>query len=164
MTRAGAAMIFVALIAVGCVSSPTPTAPVQSPTPSPSPALSTGTPIATTTIAPTSTPAAPPSALVFDVENRSSTGVWLNIGSDVAGDCLIVDPGEHGSIAIRVEKVLGVEVYRSGGPLLQFVKYPDPMPFTLVIEDGSSPGKVKLSTRSGSSSSTPALTDHCQGG
>jgi hypothetical protein len=162
--RAGAGTFLVALLALGCVSSLPTTSPPQTPAPTPSQAPATTAPNATATAEPTATASVPPGAFVFDIENRSTTGLWLDIASDVAGDCLDVGPGQDGSGAIAVERYLTIEVYRAGGPLFQSVSYRDPMPFTLVIENGSSAGTVKLSTRSGITSSMPALTDRCPGG
>jgi hypothetical protein len=88
----------------------------------------------------------------FDVENRASIGVIVGVASDTAAVLPGFEPGQRGTISIRLlnpQNGIGVEIQGSGCRLLASAIFPTPLPFTLVVEDGADAGGVKLSTVEG---------------
>jgi hypothetical protein len=92
----------------------------------------------------------------FDVENESRLGVVVSVVSDDAALLPGFAPGQRGTISIpmlNLQNGIGVEIQDGKCRLLAQGNYPTPKPFTLVIEDGPTPGTIRLTTRSDVSTS-----------
>lgn len=90
-----------------------------------------------------------PLVFSFDVENRSSHGVIVSVASDVAATMPGLEPGQRGTIAIPLanpQNGIGVEIQAPGCVLLAKGTYATPVPFTLLVSDGSQPATIALST------------------
>ena len=110
-------------------------------------------------------------AFRFDVSNRSSVSVEVSVGSDMGGWPHGFEPGQSGTGSILMNNPAnGVAVEVLSFPSCATVAtghYPTTRPFTLVIEDGATPGSVKLSTVSTVAASPmplPANMLSCGGG
>lgn len=131
-----------------------------------SPGQSVGEPSATLIAEPSQTPGL--TAFSFDVANHSSIAVWVDSATEGAGGGAAgFEPGQRGTISTLLLNMVGVEVSNSACELLATATYPNPGLFTLVIENGSKAGTIKLSTRTATAADTiplPSNSIHCQGG
>lgn len=150
-----AAAVLSAVLAVVACTTQVP--PSQSDSASPSAVASREFP---TQFAPTAEPSVALTTFSFDVENRSAVGVVVSVESDFGGAMPGFLPGERGTIVIRLLNPRnGISVEIQGGQcgLLASAEYPTPDPFTLLIEDGSRSGQIRLSTRGGALSTAIPL-------
>ena len=136
-----------------CASTPVPSSQPQT-VPSSTAAVSPATRIPS--FNPPANPAtASPTSFAFDVENHASIGVVVSVASDTAANLPGFEPGQRGTISIALlnpRNGISVEVQGTECRLLASARYPTPIPFTLLVEDGPEPGTVTLSTRAGASS------------
>jgi hypothetical protein len=104
----------------------------------------------------------------FDVENHSSLAVWVDSATEGAGGGAAgFEPGQQGTISTLRLNMVGVEVSNAACELLATATYPDPGRFTLLIENGSKAGTIKLSTGPATPPDPiplPSNAIHCQGG
>lgn len=119
------------------------------------------TSVATETATPSPTEPAPtPSTFTFDVENRAAVGVVVSVVSDYGATMPGFLPGQRGSVVIWLlnpRNGIGVEIQDGKCGLLASAQYPTPEPFTLLIDDGSKSGEIRLSTRKGASATAVPL-------
>lgn len=130
--------------------------PMPSPSGRPSDPVASAIPSATeASREPTTVPIAQRINFTFDVENHSRLPVVVSVASDTAATMPGFEPGQRGTVSIALlnpKNGIGVEIQGAECRLLTSSFYPTPIPFTLVVEDGTGPGTVRLLTVAGTSS------------
>jgi hypothetical protein len=136
------------------------------PSPSAQPSLTALSPTATPTPVP-APPSSVPTTFRFDVENHASVGVVVSVVSDVAAWLPGFEPGQSGTILIALgnaQNGILIEIQDGKCGLLAKASYPTPTSFTLIVEDASTAGTVRLSTREGiAPTSLPLPSNDLQG-
>jgi hypothetical protein len=116
--------------------------------------LATATSTPATRTPPTNPPPTSPTVFAFDVENHASVAVVVSVASDTAATLPGFEPGQRGTISIPLrnpQNGIAVEIQGTECRLLASATYQTPPRFTLLVEDGPQAGSVKVSTRSGAS-------------
>jgi hypothetical protein len=112
-------------------------------------------------------PAASPNTFTFDVENRSTVGVVVSLVTDSDATMAGFLPGQRGTVVIRLSNLrdgIGVDFQDGKCGLIATAQYPTLNPFTLLVDDASKSGEIKLSTREGvSSTAIPLPSNSLQG-
>ncbi len=101
------------------------------------------------------------------MENRSTIALIVWVVSDAGGGTAGFEPGQRGTISLSLldpQNGTAVEIQGCRCRLLASGSYPTPVPFTLVVSDGSKPGTIRLSTRAGVSGSPIPLPTSLVGG
>jgi hypothetical protein len=90
-----------------------------------------------------------PITFAFDVENRTQRTLIVSVASDGAATMPEFAGGQRGTVSITIlnpTNGIGVEIIEGPCALVGEATLPTPIPFTLVIENGSDPTSVTLST------------------